>query len=194
MLTRSWPRRLALTGIAIVAFVLLYQATAFDSRFVARPAALQEVSATPVAGSQLRYTATAYCKGRVTASGVVVRSGIAAADPALLPVGSVIEVQSAPDKYNGVYTILDTGPAVQGRQIDIYMWNCYEALDFGRRPITLTVLRLGWNPHASSPRLVDRLFQQREAARAAALAVSPEATAVPASDTSGSATASELIR
>ena len=45
---------------------------------------------------------------------------------------------------------MDTGPKVQGRHIDVYMWSCYEALDFGRRKIQLTVLRLGWNPQAST--------------------------------------------
>ena len=29
-------------------------------------------------------------------------------------------------------------------------------------PMQVTVLRLGWNPKASTPRLVDRLFRQRE--------------------------------
>jgi hypothetical protein len=51
---------------------------------------------------------------------------------------------------------------VQGRHIDIYMWSCNEALELGRRAIQVVVLRLGWNPKASSPRLVDRLFRQRE--------------------------------
>jgi len=191
MLTRIPWRRLGLSGILALVLVFLAQATALDSRFAARPAGLRDVSATPIAGSRLRYQATAYCKGTITASGAAVRSGIAAADPALLPVGSVIEVDGAPDKYNGVYTIMDTGPAVQGRQIDIYMWSCYEALDFGRRPIKLTVLRLGWNPRASSPQLVERLFRQRETARNAAAASDG---AVPASDKSGGAKAPNLIR
>jgi len=191
MLTRIPWRRLGLSGILALILVFLAQATALDSRFVARPAELRDVSATPIAGSSLRYQATAYCKGTITASGAAVRSGIAAADPALLPVGSVIEVDGAPDKYNGVYTIMDTGPAVQGRQIDIYMWSCYEALDFGRRPIKLTVVRLGWNPRASSPQLVERLFRQRETARNAAAA--PDG-AVPASDKSGGEKAPNLIR
>ena len=67
------------------------------------------------------------------------------------------------ERYNGVYTVMDTGPKVHGRHVDIYMWNCNEALELGRRSIQITVLRLGWNPRASSPRLVDRLFRQREA-------------------------------
>ena len=76
-----------------------------------------------------RFSATAYCKGlddrlRRRRS----QTGIAAADPALLPVGSVVEIDVAETKYNGIYTVLDTGPAVQGREIDIYMWSCHEAL------------------------------------------------------------------
>ena len=96
-----------------------------------------------------------------------VRTGIAAADPDLLPVGSVIQVYKLGEKYNGIYTIMDTGPAVQGRQIDIYMWSCNEALQFGRREIAINVLRLGWNPKASTPTLVERLFRQREIAQRA---------------------------
>ena len=75
--------------------------------------------------------------------------GIAAADPDLLPVGSVIQVDRLGEKYNGIYTIMDTGPKVQGRHIDVYMWSCNEALQFGRRKMEVTVLRLGWNPRDS---------------------------------------------
>ncbi len=92
---------------------------------------LRESTATPAPGARLRFTATAYCKGTTTASGVNVRTGIAAADPDLLPVGSVIQVDRLGERYNGIYTIMDTGPAVQGRHIDIYMWSCNEALEFG---------------------------------------------------------------
>ncbi|HYI89664.1 MAG TPA: 3D domain-containing protein, partial [Beijerinckiaceae bacterium] len=80
-------------------------------------------------------------------------------------VGSVIQVERLGERYNGIYTVMDTGPAVQGRHIDIYMWSCHEALALGRRPAGITVLRLGWNPKASTPTLVDRLFRQREAAQ-----------------------------
>ena len=31
---------------------------------------------------------------------------------------------------------MDTGPKVQGRHVDLYMWSCYEALAFGRREST----------------------------------------------------------
>jgi hypothetical protein len=93
---------------------------------------------------------------------VNVRNGIAAADPQLLPIGSVIQIDELGDKYDGIYTVMDTGPKVQGRHVDVYLSSCHEALQVGRRPMQLTVLRLGWNPQASRPTLVDRLFRARE--------------------------------
>ena len=164
LLSRSIGRKIVATGTAAVAFACLYEVTILDSRYAARRAELRETTALPSPGAKLRFTATGYCKGTTTASGVNVRTGIAAADPELLPVGSVIQVYRLGERYNGIYTIMDTGPAVQGRHIDIYMWSCNEALSLGRRDIGINVLRLGWNPKASTPTLIERLFRQREAA------------------------------
>jgi 3D (Asp-Asp-Asp) domain-containing protein len=156
---RFW-RRTIVTAIAAIGFVSLYEVTALDSKYVARLATLHETLALPMPGSRLAFSASAYCKGIVTASGVPAQSGVAAADPELLPVGSVIEIDSLPRKYNGIYTVMDTGPLVQGRLVDVYMWNCNEALAFGRKPIHLTVLRLGWNPRATTPSFLDRFFKR----------------------------------
>ena len=160
-LSNSGRLKVLVTLVAILGFAWVFEASILDSRPFTDVLALQDFR-TPEAGSKLRFTATAYCKGTTTASGVNVRHGIAAADPTLLPVGSVIRVEKLVDRYNGIYTVMDTGPKVQGRHVDIYLWSCYEALELGRRPIALTVLRLGWNPQASAPRLIDRLFKQRE--------------------------------
>ncbi len=151
VLSRSLTRKLAATCGAVLGFVLLYEVTALDSKATAAHEVEVRETAWPRPGARLRFHATAYCKGTTTASGTTVRTGIAAADPLLLPVGSVIQVDSLSPRYNGIYTVMDTGPAVQGREIDIYMWNCNEALDFGRRSIAINVLRLGWNPKASAP-------------------------------------------
>jgi len=159
-------RTLAALTIALV-YVFLYETTIRDSRYAARQATMAETTSLPQAGAQLAFTATAYCKGDTTASGVVVRTGIAAADPALLPVGTVVRVDMPNPRYSGIWTIMDTGPAVQGRVLDLYLWSCHEALAFGRRPVRVTVLRLGWNPQMSAPGLVDRVFRQREADKAA---------------------------
>src|SRR5262245_38224796 len=169
-ISRSLGRKLAATVTVAVGLVLMYESKVIDFRDISLPIesadAASAEEAIPAAGvHHLRFSATAYCKGTTTASGVNVRTGIAAADPALLPVGSVIQVYKLGEKYNGIYTIMDTGPAVQGRLIDIYMWSCHEALDFGRRNIAINVLRLGWSPTVSTPTLVQRLFRQREAAK-----------------------------
>src|SRR5438128_2617755 len=108
---RFW-RRTIVTAIAAIGFVSLYEVTALDSRYVARLAMLHEASVLPLPGSRLAFTATAYCKGIVTASGVPAQNGVAAADPELLPVGSVVEIDSLPQKYNGIYTVMDTGPSI----------------------------------------------------------------------------------
>ncbi len=164
-LTRSNSNRLLVMMIVIGALIITYETTTFDMMPWGGLPGIVNPSA-PVPGSRLDFSATAYCKGKTTASGTEVRTGIAAADDSILPVGSVVNVATDNKRYNGVYTIMDTGPRVQGRLLDLYMWNCNEALKFGRKPIQVTVLRLGWNPQASTPSLVDRLFRLRERARA----------------------------
>jgi 3D (Asp-Asp-Asp) domain-containing protein len=160
LISRSTRRKILATSVAAIGFAFLYEVTAQDSRYAALQAHLRQDTAPPEPGARLRFSATAYCKGTVTKSGVNVRNGIAAADPELLPVGSVVKVDKLGPKWDGVYTILDTGPKVKGRHIDIYIWSCYEALELGRRPMQLTVLRLGWSPQTTKASLMERLFRQ----------------------------------
>ena len=151
-LSQSLWRKVATTTVAAIIFVVAYEATVIDSRKTGGPA-ISGDKAPATAGARLRFTSTAYCKGLTTASGVGVTTGIVAADPAILPEGSVIEIDGAPrsknalpDQYRGIYTVMDTGPAVNGRHIDVYLWSCNEALALGRRDTVVTVLRLGWDP------------------------------------------------
>ena len=160
-LSHSFLWKLVATLGAVVGFVFVYETTIPDSRH----AMLAETPATPQPGARLHFSATAYCKGETTASGVTVRTGIAAADPTLLPVGTVVRLDMPDSRYDGIWTIMDTGPAVQGRIVDLYLWSCHEALRFGRRPIELTVLRLGWNPQNSEPGRAETLYRQREVER-----------------------------
>jgi len=162
-LAHSTWRKLVVLVVAVLGFVLIYEIRMFDSQYAALQSIIGERN--PAPGSLLPFNATAYCKGTTTASGVGVRTGIAAADPSLLPVGSVLNVATGDQRYNGVYTVMDTGPKVQGRTLDLYMWSCHEALRFGRKDVQVTVLRLGWDPRASSPGLIDRLFRGRETRR-----------------------------
>lgn len=162
-LSRSALLKLTALAVSVVCLLLWYEAQIFDSLEVGSSEATTEY---PSPGSTLLFNATAYCKGTTTASGVRVRSGIAAADPALLPIGSVVSIASSRTDHDGIYTVLDTGPLVKGRRLDLYIWSCYEALRFGRRNVDVTVLRLGWDPDASAPEAALDAVRRREAARA----------------------------
>lgn len=177
-----WRKAVATLSVAAV-FVLLYEIQTRDSKSEASVAGVTETGILPQAGSRMQFQATAYCKGETTASGVGVRTGIAAADPAILPVGSVVRLETPNPKYSGVWTVMDTGPAVRGRTVDLYLWSCKDALQFGRRKVRLTVLRLGWSPENSIPGMVDTLFRKREAeSKKAAPPVAPPPATVPSSD------------
>jgi len=91
---------------------------------------------TPLDGKSFR--ATAYClKGR-TASGGSVRRGIVAADRRVLPLGTKIQISAG--AYSGTYTVADTGGAVKGNVLDIWVPSCAEANRFGRKTVMVSVL------------------------------------------------------
>ena len=167
------------TLVVALVFVFFQQTATRDSRSEATATTVVETGVLPQAGARMQFQATAYCKGETTASGVGVRTGIVAADPAILPVGSVVRLETPNPRYSGVWTVMDTGPAVRGRLVDLYLWSCKEALQFGRRPVRLTVLRLGWSPQNSLPGLVDTLFRKREADALKAVPAAPTSRAAP---------------
>src|SRR5947207_3643231 len=107
----SWLKALV-TAFVAGGFVWLYEVTILDSRFAVLPIGLQRPAEpkVPVPGAHLTFSATAYCKGLITSSGVAVQQGSIAADPALLPLGTLVELDARDQKYNGIYTVLDTGP------------------------------------------------------------------------------------
>jgi rare lipoprotein A len=56
----------------------------------------------------MRFEATADSVEGITAKGTLTHDGIVAADPAVLPLGSVIRVSGA-GPYSGTYVVTDTG-------------------------------------------------------------------------------------
>jgi 3D (Asp-Asp-Asp) domain-containing protein len=88
------------------------------------------------------FEATAYTVEGQTASGAQTRAGIVAADPNVLPIGSRIRVSGA-GRYDGEYTVKDTGREIKGREIDIYIASDAEAKRFGRKNVTVEVLQSG---------------------------------------------------
>jgi 3D (Asp-Asp-Asp) domain-containing protein len=85
------------------------------------------------------YVATAYCHGTTTAAGVRVRRGFVAADPAVLPLGTVIRVEES-GRYDGVYTVMDTGAKVLGHHVDLFVESCAAAKQFGRRAVRVSIV------------------------------------------------------
>jgi 3D (Asp-Asp-Asp) domain-containing protein len=81
------------------------------------------------------FSATAYCLRGRTATGGSVRRGIVAADTRILPLGTRINIDAG--SYSGSYTVADTGGAIKGRRLDIWVANCSEARRFGRRTVTV---------------------------------------------------------
>ena len=91
VLSRSNTRKLVVMLIAIGGLMLVYEATTFDLLPWGGQSGAVDPGA-PALGAAPRLQRIAYCKGTTTASGTEVRTGIAAADDDILPVGSVINV------------------------------------------------------------------------------------------------------
>jgi 3D (Asp-Asp-Asp) domain-containing protein len=99
------------------------------------------VSTAKVAGMST-FKATAYNYGTTTASGTRVQQGrTIAVDPRVIPLGTKVKIVSPTHPHlNGVYTAEDTGGAVKGNIIDIYMSSYDRAIEFGRRTIYVEIL------------------------------------------------------
>ena len=96
------------------------------------------------------FEATAYSLHGRTASGAAPSTGMIAADPRVLPIGSRVRIEAG--SYTGEYVVADTGGAVKGKRIDIWTPSGREAMRFGRRTVKLTVLQLGGKRAAASTR------------------------------------------
>jgi len=96
-----------------------------------------------------RYLATAYDQSGVTASGLYTHRHVVAADPNLLPIGSIIRIKHA-GRYSGEYVVADTGQKIVGRRLDIYIPNLAACKKFGVRSVKVKVIRLGDNTHQAA--------------------------------------------
>jgi 3D (Asp-Asp-Asp) domain-containing protein len=84
--------------------------------------------------------ATAYCQTGKTSSGVDAQPGIVAADPRVLPAGTIIDVNAGRSPYTRRYIVSDTGAAVKGKIIDIFIADCRAAKRFGRRSVRVAIV------------------------------------------------------
>jgi 3D (Asp-Asp-Asp) domain-containing protein len=89
------------------------------------------------------FEATAYCDYGFTASGIYVREGVVAGDPRVLPLGSEIDIRLAEGEVLDKHQVMDTGSAVKGYTIDIWMPSCEQAAAFGRKQVKVRVRKKG---------------------------------------------------
>jgi 3D (Asp-Asp-Asp) domain-containing protein len=64
-----------------------------------------------------------------------------AADPRILPFGSIIEIET--DRHRGIYRVTDTGALVKGRRLDVYIAGWSRAVAYGCQRVKVTVLQYG---------------------------------------------------
>ena len=98
----------------------------------------------PSSGRSITVTATAYtascagCSG-TTATGINIKANpnakVIAVDPSVIPLGSKVYIEGY-----GEYTAADTGGAIKGNRIDVFIPSEQTALNFGRKQLTVTIL------------------------------------------------------
>lgn len=88
-------------------------------------------------GTHMVVESTSYCQGSVTATGTQARWGVIAVDPNVIPFGTKVYIP----QFDKVFIAEDTGGAIKGNKIDIFMENSDDAINWGRRNIDIYILK-----------------------------------------------------
>jgi peptidoglycan DL-endopeptidase CwlO len=103
------------------------------------PPALAPIEAAPArvtaSGERtLTVSATGYSIRGRTSTGIPTAPGVVAVDPSVIPLGTRLTIPGY-----GVGIAADTGGAVQGNTIDVWFPTAAQALQWGRRTVTITI-------------------------------------------------------
>jgi cystine transport system substrate-binding protein len=134
-LTSRAIRRLTAEASAAEAKAASLPASGGSSTPTPAPAPAPTPTPTVGSGTQMTVTATGYCLRGTTATGIPTGWGVVAVDPAVIPLGTKMSI---PGYGDGVAA--DTGPAVRGATIDLWFPRCSQALAWGRKVVTITLL------------------------------------------------------
>src|SRR3954470_666987 len=114
------------------------------ARTKAAPVQTNSVKSQKPAGKQITVQASAYtanCKGcsGITATGVNLKANpnakVIAVDPSVIPLGSKVYVEGY-----GYATAADTGGAIKGNKIDVFIPTQDAALNWGRKQVNIQIL------------------------------------------------------
>lgn len=96
-----------------------------------------EIAAPLATGSRtLTVTSSGYALRGRTATGVPTAPGVVAVDPSVIPLGTRMSIPGY-----GIGIAADTGGAIQGNTIDLWFPTTADALQWGRRTVTITLLQ-----------------------------------------------------
>ena len=99
-------------------------------------AAGQPIVTSPAPPGTLTVTSTGYALRGRTATGIPTAPGVVAVDPSVIPLGTRMSIPGY-----GIGIAADTGGAVQGNTIDLWFPTTAQALQWGRRTVTITLLQ-----------------------------------------------------
>lgn len=104
---------------------------------------IQSTSRSRLLPTPLKMIATAYSRSEeegtadgITKSGTIVRPGVVAVDPEVIPLGTEIFIEGL-----GVFTAEDTGGDIKGNRLDIYFESREEAFEFGVQSVNVFILK-----------------------------------------------------
>lgn len=89
---------------------------------------------TQAIGTRITVVSTGYCLGGTTATGLPVGWGVAAVDPAVIPLGTRLTIPGY-----GEAVAADTGGAIVGPRIDLWFPTCVRAGGWGSRSVTIVL-------------------------------------------------------
>lgn len=108
-----------------------------------KPETVDAPKETSVNGQSMTVQATAYSTnqpslGDTTATGINLNQNpnVIAVDPSFIPLGSTIHIEGY-----GTFIAGDTGSDIVGNRIDIHMTDLSQAVSFGRKSLTLTIIQ-----------------------------------------------------
>lgn len=83
--------------------------------------------------------------GPQTATGKALKEGryYVAVDPNVIPLGSQMRIWPNPHNYRGLFTAEDTGGAIKGNKIDIFVWQGKSVRDVWKKNAKVCLVRSG---------------------------------------------------
>ena len=106
---------------------------------VAEPAPVEVAAPLRTASSApgtLTVSSTGYALRGRTATGIPTAPGVVAVDPSVIPLGTRMSIPGY-----GIGIAADTGGAIKGNTIDVWFPTTAQALQWGRRTVTITLLK-----------------------------------------------------